>query len=99
MTFNPVTSSSTPKTTVNKNSIQNQRNNVSIGLKKSLILADIWQPLEFNWYLRWKDYVAFDTVGADNRSDEVSVRPYIFYHLDCPTPFNEIVHRKIFEYC
>ena len=73
MTVNPVTSSSTPKATVNRDTITKQKHQVSIGLNKSLTLHDIWQPVEFDWYLRWKEYVAFDVVGVDNRSDEVSV--------------------------
>lgn len=88
MTVNPVTSISTPKATVNRDSITKQKHQVSIGLNKSLTLNDIWQPVEFDWYLRWKEYVAFDTVGTDNRSDEVSVA--LLYRFFVATVASEV---------
>ena len=53
--------------------LQKQRTEVQAGLKKSLVGADVWQPLEFKWYLRWKEYVNFDEEGPDLRSDEVRI--------------------------
>ena len=82
MTVNPVTSSSTPKATVNRETLTKQKHQVSIGLNKSLTLNDIWQPVEFDWYLRWKEYVAFDVVGPDNRSDEVRVALFYYFLVD-----------------
>ena len=75
MTVNPMTSEPlsihrTPMKTL----IQNLKTQVQTGLKKSLYINDIWQPLEFKWYLRWKQYVNFDVDGPDLRSDEVILR-------------------------
>ena len=67
MTSEPLNIHRTPMKTL----IQNLKAQVQTGLKKSLYINDIWQPLEFKWYLRWKQYVNFDEDGPDLRSDEV----------------------------
>ena len=70
MTSEPLNIHRTPMKTL----IQNLKAQVQTGLKKSLYINDIWQPLEFKWYLRWKQYVNFDVDGPDLRSDEVILR-------------------------
>jgi hypothetical protein len=71
MAYTTMTSTATPTVPVMKTALQNQKAHVQMGLKRSLVAKDIWQPLEFKWYLRWKKHVNFDVDGADHRSDEV----------------------------
>ena len=56
-----------------KTLLQHLKAQVQAGLKKPLVIGDVWQPLEFKWYLRWQQYVNFDADGADLRSDEVKI--------------------------
>ena len=72
MTVTPMTSSS--QNTNRSPILQKQKSEVQAGLKKALVGTDVWQPLEFKWYLRWKEYVNFDEDGPDLRSDEVRNR-------------------------
>ena len=53
-------------------SIQMQKSQVRLGLQKSLIINEIWQPVEMKWFQHWKVYVNFDAEGPDTRSEEVS---------------------------
>jgi hypothetical protein len=54
--------------------IGKQKNIVIRGLKQPLVLDEIWQPVEYGWFARWKEYVNFNVNGVDHRSDEVRVR-------------------------
>ena len=50
-----------------------QKKEVKCGLKKALLVNDIWQPLAYTWFLSWKTYVDFDYEGSlfVPRSEEV----------------------------
>lgn len=72
MAYTTMTSTAPPTVPVMKTSLHNQKTYVQMGLKKPLVAKDIWQPLEFKWYIRWKKHVNFDVDGADQRSDEVA---------------------------
>lgn len=62
----------TPASQGKTSTMQMQKSQVRVGLRKSLITNEIWQPVEMKWFQQWKIYVNFDAEGPDTRTDEVS---------------------------
>ena len=66
MTTEPLTTSSAPKLHSTAG-LSAQKKAVKAGLKRELVLNQVWAPVAFGWFNQWKKYADFDDECGDEQ--------------------------------